>query len=86
MDYYRKRIQIRGYKSLEGIVFEARGNIIQDYKIDDNDKFMVRVSFSSPTAPEQLIYFDSDEEVKSFLDAIADFTEICKKGRTIKQW
>ena len=81
LDYYRKRIQIRGYKSLEGIVFEARGNIIKEFKIDDNDKFMVRVSFTSPSTPEQLLYFDSDEEVKSFLDGITDFVETCKKTK-----
>lgn len=74
LDFYRKRFSIRG--SFEGSVFEIRGNMIKSFEIDENDKFLVRVSFTSNASPEEF-WMESSEEIKALFDALTDFRDCC---------
>jgi hypothetical protein len=75
LDFYRKRFSIRG--SFEGSVFEIRGNNIKSYAIDDNDKFLVRISFTTNVDPQEF-WMDSTENIKKLFEALTEFKECCK--------
>ena len=74
LDFYRKRFSIRG--SFEGNVFEIRGNLIKSFEIDETDKFLVRVSFTSNCSPEEF-WMESTEEIKQLFDALTEFRDCC---------
>ena len=79
LDFYRKRIIIRG--SFEGPVFEARGTTVKEYRINDEDRFLITINFLSKSIQSQSMWFDSNEDVKAFMDSMAKFLDICKTKR-----
>lgn len=78
LDFYRKRFSIRG--SFEGIVFETRGSNIQSYQVDENDHFLVRVTFSNNTSPQEF-WMSSSEDIQKLFEALADFRQCCSRNK-----
>lgn len=74
LDFYRKRFSIRG--SFEGIVFDIRGNQIKSFEVDENEHFLVRITFTNGASPEEF-WMDSAEEIKQLFDALTEFRECC---------
>ena len=78
LDFYRKRFSIRG--GFEGIVFEIRGASIKSFDVDENDHFLIRVSFTSGHPPEEF-WMESSEDIKSLFDALTEFRDCCIKKK-----
>lgn len=73
LDFYRKRFSIRG--GFEGIVFETRGSMIKSYQVDENDHYLVRVTFENDSPQE--FWMESSEIIQKLFEALADFRESC---------
>lgn len=75
LDFYRKRLSIRG--SFEGTVFEIRGSMIKSYEIDENDHFLVRITFSSSS--DQVFWLETTEQIQKLFEGLNEFRECCNR-------
>lgn len=78
LDFYRKRFSIRG--GFEGIIFEIRGTMIKSYDVVENDRFLVRITFTSSSSPQEF-WMSSAEDIQKLFDSLAEFTESCNRRR-----
>ena len=78
LDFYRKRLSIRG--GFEGIVFEVRGTMIKSYEVDENDHFLVKISFTSLSSPQEF-WMESSEDIQKLFEALAEFRECCNRRK-----
>ena len=78
LDFYRKRLSIRG--NFEGSVFEIRGNLIKNFEIDEKDKFLVRISFTTSQSPQEF-WMETAENIKSLFDALTEFVDCCSRKK-----
>ena len=75
LDFYRKRLSIRG--GFEGIIFEIRGSMIKSYQVDENDHYLVRITFDNGASPQEF-WMATSEEIQKLFEALADFRESCR--------
>lgn len=81
LDFYRKRLSIKG--SFEGTVFEIRGAMIKSYEVDEKDHFLVRISFTVSTSPQEF-WMETSEDIQKLFEALTEFRECCNR-RTDKK-
>jgi hypothetical protein len=73
LDFYRKRLSIRG--GFEGIVFEVRRAQIKSWDQDPNEHTLVRVTFSGASAQE--FWLDDPADYPKLAEALTEFRECC---------
>ncbi|KAH0791919.1 hypothetical protein GPJ56_004103 [Histomonas meleagridis] len=79
LDFYRKRMSIKG--GFEGTVFESRGNMIKSYEVDEKDHFLVRITFSTTSSPQEF-WMETTDEIQKLFESLTEFRECCTRRST----
>jgi hypothetical protein len=78
LDFYRKRLSIRG--GFEGIVFEVRGHQIKSWDQDTNEHTLVRIIFNISSNAVQEFWLEDPAEYPKLAEALTEFREVCMRN------